>query len=291
MNEERLKGFLSGFIGGIFFGTAAIFIRLINLNAFSIVVWRLLLGGLLLVIILKPSISMLEKYTIPSLLLGILLLLHFILFVKSVQDTLVMNSTVLVNTAPIISLMITALLRIERIYPLDIIMVTVAFIGIVIMAWGSIKLEYNIIGDLEALLAALMISIYAIMARKYVKRDFDPYKLAGALYLMAGVLGVLIILPLRMFQIPKNQLDITYLALLAIIPTAGGHTLFLRALKGLAPHETQILALLEPIIASILAVLIFKEIPPLTSIIGSLIIFISIIILSIKTKSDQSNQE
>ncbi|MHA1616352.1 MAG: DMT family transporter [Candidatus Njordarchaeales archaeon] len=253
------------------------------LNAVSIVVWRLILGGSLLFLILRPSKTEYKTYLKLGGYLGVVLLLHFIFFVKSVQDTFVMNATVIVNSAPIITLVASWLFRTEKIDWVDFLIVYTGFLGILIMAWGSIRISGNIIGDLEAFLAALMISIYALSARKLVRRGYDPYRLAGPIYLLAGLLGLIITVPVGVFQLPQSWNDSLFIILLALIPTAGGHTLFLRALKGLAPHEAQILALLEPVVASILALIILQETPPLTSVIGSILVIISILLLSIRS--------
>jgi len=288
MNESghadlRLRSFVSGFVGGICFGTASIFIRLISLNAISIVVWRLLLGGGFLLLLLGISGKRLRLYLVPSFYLGIVLLLHFIFFVKSVQDTFIINATVIVNSAPLITLAISYILRIEKISEYDIVIVILGFLGTLIMSWGSFQLGYGLIGDIEALIAALMISLYSLLARRMVKNRLDPYKLAGPVYFIAGLMGLLLAGHLQIFELPAGLDDMTYILLLAIIPTAIGHTLFLRSLRGLAPHEAQILALLEPIVATILAVILLNEVPPLTSITGSLLICLSIILLSIRS--------
>lgn len=285
IRDERTKSFLSGLVGGIFYGTAAIFIRLITLDAASIAVWRLLLGGFIIISISKLPKKNFRSYLTSSLYLSIILLLHFIVFVKAVQDTFVINATVIVNCAPIISLLLSAILRIEKVSPQDLIFVVVGILGVFVMFWGSVRLGYNVLGDLEAFLAALTISAYAILARRLLRQGYDPYKLGGMVYCMAGAWGLAAIGTLGGLSTPSSSTDILFILLLAIIPTAGGHTLFLRALRGLAPHEAQILALLEPVVASVLAAVVLHEYPHTSSIIGGLLVFSSILLLSIRVQS------
>ena len=64
--------------------------------------------------------------------------------------------------------------------------------------------------------------------------------------------------------------------LLALIPTLLGHTLYNYILKFVKAHLVGMTILGEPVGASILAFLIFKEIPPDTIYLGGILIFIGI---------------
>jgi len=66
---------------------------------------------------------------------------------------------------------------------------------------------------------------------------------------------------------------------LGILPTAVGHTLYIVSVKVLKSYEAATLALLEPVSASLLAVILFNEVPGINSIIGSILIATAIILL------------
>ena len=273
-----------GIIGGVSFGTAAIFIRLITLNAIAITAWRLIIGGsvISLLMIRKPLADENVNYK-AIFLLGTILFIHFIFFIKSVQDTFILNATMLVNTAPLLSLIIVALLRLEKIDLLDTLAVILSVIGILVMFNCAFRINTEtFLGDIEALLAALAISIYAVSGRILLRGKINPIKLSGIVYLLAGVEAIIFSYVVNVNLTPSEVGEIVFLIALGLIPTAIGHTLFLYSLKGLKPHEIQILALLEPIVATILGVLIFMEIPPSTSLIGSIIIATTIILISIR---------
>ena len=279
---QRKKSITEGIIGGICFSTASIFIRLLNMNALSIIFWRMILGGLILLILLKPSLNLVKEYGIISIILGSFLFLHFYFFVKSVQDTYILNSTILVNTAPIISIVIVAILQTEKLDLKDIASVALGFLGVTVMIVGKGSVKFGVFGDFEALVAAFMISIYAIFARSKIRKIERSFILSGLIYLVAGVEATSICLLTGGIQIPMSSLDIFYILGLAFIPTALGHSLYLKSLKGLSPHETQILALLEPVGATILAFFLIREAPPSASIIGSIIIALSIFLIAKK---------
>jgi len=279
-----------GIIAGFSFGTASILIRFIkSLTFYDIAFWRLLLGALTLISISTlidrssiPKIYMSRKHLLKIFLMGIFLALHFLFFIKSVNDTYILNSTILVNTAPIITLIIAWVIRQDIITKRDIIAVTLAFSGILVISNISTNLHLGSIGDIEALLASLFISMYAILGRE-IRQIYDesPILLAALMYLSAipTILFTKIILLNKFILYPKIT-DLPYIILLAFIPTGIGHTFIVYALKGLKGHEVQLFGLLEPLTASILALIIFAETPPVTSLIGSIFIILGIIVIS-----------
>jgi len=284
LSRDRYLGFVYGTFAGVCFGTAAIFIRLLDLNALSIVSWRLLIGGSVLMILIISLGKFDKKFLRNGLLLGTILFMHFYFFVKSVQDTFIINSTVIVNSAPIISLVIIAIFKQEDLFKLDVVVVSLGFLGILIMFYGNLNFRINLIGDLEAFMAALMISIYSIIARKLLRIEMISIELASFIYLIAGLEALLLSSLIGRLQIPLNIDQLMIILMLGLIPTAIGHTLYLASLNGLAPHETQVLALLEPIVATFLGIILFNEKPLLISIIGSSLIYTSILLLLFKRR-------
>ncbi|MHA1665307.1 MAG: DMT family transporter [Candidatus Njordarchaeales archaeon] len=276
----RRRGLISGLAGGIFFGTAAIFIRLLTINSLSIVCYRLILGGLILLLITKIPKQL--SYISTSFYLGTILFLHFYFFVDSVQNTYILNATLIVNSTPMITLLLLFIFRLEKINKKDLFLVLIGFSGILLMTWHNLSLGNYLIGDIEALIAAFFISLYGILGRMKVAGEYNPYNLAGLIYIFAGIEATSLTVGLGALEFPVGTNEIIYIFLLALIPTAIGHTLYLRSLKDLKPYETQILALLEPIVATIIGIFIFREFPPLLSIIGSGLVCLSIIVISHK---------
>lgn len=104
---ERRKALFEGALAGMLFGTAAVLIRFLKgVDVFSIAFWRLVIAFLVLataiLFLRKPfGLDLLRRNFVQVLFLGVLLGLHFVLFVSAVMDTTIINATVLVNTAPI----------------------------------------------------------------------------------------------------------------------------------------------------------------------------------------------
>ncbi len=280
---DRARSLVEGIVSGISFGTAAIFIRLVSLNALSILFYRLFIGGLLLLMVFRPDFDLIRKsfrYVLP---LSVLLFAHFYFFIRSVQDTFILNATLIVNSAPILSIVLSMVFRLEIITIVEVFSVILSFLGIAIMSnFLFHSSSIHLIGDFEAFLAAFFISLYAIYSRRRQREGFDVHVLAGLIYLIASILGFIVATPLGLLEISLSFSDILYLVCLALIPTGIGHTLFLKALKRLKPYEAQTIALLEPITATVLGVIVFFEIPSLQQVIGAVIVFAGLVLLGYK---------
>ncbi len=281
-DNVRTSSLLIGILAGLSFSTASIIIRLLTISVESIVTYRLLVGGTLLLILLRPNLTDIKEHIATLLIMGTLLFLHFYLFVSSVKDTYILNATLLVNTTPIISLIILSLIGIEKINKKEVIAVITGFVGITIVSMINPTKGFGKIGDIEALLAALMISIYSIMGRVKLSKNIKVEYIAGLIYLIACLESVLINAPRGLLDYNLSLFDVLLILILGLVPTAIGHTAFLKSLEGLKPHETQLLAMLEPLGATVMAFFLFSEVPPINSLIGALLILVSIYIIAVK---------
>lgn len=112
----RKRALFEGVLAGTLFGTAAVLIRLLKgADVYSIAFWRLAIAffvlGVAIFFLRKPfRIDLLRRNFVQVLFLGVLLGSHFVLFVSAVMDTAIINATVLVNTTPIWSLLISFLI-------------------------------------------------------------------------------------------------------------------------------------------------------------------------------------
>ena len=85
------------------------------------------------------------------------------LFVSAVMDTTIINATVLVNTTPIWSLLISVLILGVKPSRLAVLGLIVSFLGVTIIACSDIAspiFSLNLKGDLEALFAAVAEAFY-----------------------------------------------------------------------------------------------------------------------------------
>ena len=283
--RTRKMALVEGITAGAFFGTAAIFIRLLSsVNVFSIAFWRLIIAAMalaLILLVLRKSfnLKLVQENLKDLIILSVFLGLHFILFVSAVKDTTILNATVLVNTAPIFSMFVSSFLFNAKPSRLAVLGLTVSFIGVCIIAIVDAQpfgFSLHLRGDLEAVLAAVVEAFYLNLGRK-TRSQMPILPTMLPIYLLTAlVIGVLSIPAGNMLAIPNNVETVLFLVGLGILPTAISHTLYFSSLSNLKSFETATMALLEPIGATVLGVMIFQEIPRQLFVFGAFLILLGI---------------
>lgn len=289
--RNRRLALLEGAIAGTFFGTAAIFIRfLTGVSVFSIAFWRLVIASLVLVVIILASRKSFRWSPIRNHfgrvgVLGVLLGLHFILFVSAVLDTSIINATMLVNTTSIWAMIVSTLIFKLKPSRNALIGIIVSFLGVTIITYGdavpgawTIQLK----GDLEAVMAAVLAAFYLNYGRETrQKSQITPLMLT--IYLFSS-LTVLIISAgtVQSFVFPPQASQILPLVGLAILPTAVAHSFYFSSLSHLKSFETAAMALLEPVGATLLGLVIFAEVPKPIFVLGAALILAGIVTVAIR---------
>lgn len=192
---------------------------------------------------------------------SLLLALHFAFWIASLEYTTVAASVVLVSTQPIfVALLGWAFLN-ERPLPSAWIGIVLAFVGSATVAGADLAVGSRALrGDLLALLGAVWISFYYVLAR-YLRatKDLLPYVTViyggTAAWLLVG--GLAAGVPLVGFDAPTWMA----LALLAIGPTILGHSSMNYALRYLRAYQVNVAILGEPIGAALWAALLLAEKP------------------------------
>lgn len=286
----RKKALFEGVLAGTLFGTAAVLIRLLkDMDVFSIASWRLIIAFLVLAATIfflrKPfGFSLLKRNFVQVLFLGVLLGSHFVLFVSAVMDTTIINATVLVNTTPIWSVLVSVLILGVKPTRLAVLGLIVSLLGVTVIAYAdvaSLTFSLNLKGDLEALLAAVAEAFYLSYGRD-TRRKVPILSLMLFIY-MLSTLTVLAAASAAAWSAPifstVSLKVVLILVGLGVLPTALAHTLYFSSLSSLKSFETATLALLEPIAATLLGVLIFAEVPSALFILGA--VFVSGGIISV----------
>lgn len=295
--RTRRLALIEGVTAGIFFGTAAILIRFLSsTDTFTIAFWRLIIACITLSTILilfkkKLNINIVRRNASQLTLLGALLALHFVFFISAVKDTTILNATVLVNTTPIFSMLISSFIFKVKPSKNALVGLMIAFAGAAIIALSDISNSKNNVtpttkGDAEAILAAVVESLYLNYGTK-VRKQMDIISIMLPIYATAGLTIGLLSIPASnktLIAFPINPQVIIALIGLGLLPTAIAHTLYFSSLSNLKSFETATMALIEPIGATALGILTFQEIPKAPFVLGAALILIGVIFI-VKNKS------
>ena len=288
-----VKTFAGLAVGTIAISFASTFIKFCeDVPSLMIATYRLVISSVILLIIAKSRnvrFSLFSKrQLVTGMLGGMFLALHFSVWISSLKFTSVASSVVLVTTNPIF-VGIFSYLFLRETQPVELIVgIILSFSGSIILAVGDSGLRgltindpSSLLGDSLALLGAIMASGYLLVGSR-MRRDVDVLSYASIVYSFSALF---LLMTSFLSGIPftgYRASSYVYMVLLAIVPQLIGHTSINWALKHLKASMIAITILGEPIGASILAYLIFKEGISSFQGMGIILILLAIIIASRK---------
>ncbi|MBZ5554424.1 MAG: DMT family transporter [Acidobacteriia bacterium] len=268
-------------LGVVAISFGSIFVRLCEAPSLVIAAYRLLIASIVLVPFQFSRPAALgegqsQSKAIYYLLAGTFLALHFTTWIASLKYTSVASSVVLVTANPLFVALFSWWFLREGISRRAIIGILVAVAGGILVARADIGIGHDTLkGDALALLGAIMMAGYILTGRvirsvtpltRYV---FRVYAAAGGLLVLLGVLT-------EPNWVHYSGRTFLFFALSALVPQSIGHTSLNWALRYFPAAVVAVCTLLEPVGASLLALLIFKEILTPEKVLGGFIILVGI---------------
>jgi drug/metabolite transporter (DMT)-like permease len=203
---------------------------------------------------------------------GVSLGVHFATWIASLSYTSVAASVLLVNTAPLFTLVFSWWLLGERASSAVRIAMAVALTGAALIAAGDWDGgPASLTGDALAMAGAVTLSLYHVIGRGL--RDALPLSayVLGVWATAAATLAVLATAArVPLFGYPLRTFAL-FLAL-AVVPTVIGHGLVNRSLRHIPAPTVGLFLLGEPIAASVLAYAVFGETPSRLTIAGGALV-------------------
>jgi drug/metabolite transporter (DMT)-like permease len=217
---------------------------------------------------------------------GIVLALHFILWITSLELTSVLISVVLVSTSPLWAALLEFVFLKSRLTTLALIGLVLAItggiiIGVPVDQTGPVSLGSNpLLGSLFALGGAIAVAIYLVIGRTVrPKLPLIPY-----IWLVYGIAAIFALVVVFVARAPVAGFSAQgYLLLLAvaIFPQLLGHSSFNYALKHLSATFVGVASQLEPVSSAFFAFLVFREMPTVVQLAGSVIIILGVVMATV----------
>ena len=268
-------------VASVSFGSSAIFIRFATqASAISLTFFRLSIAAFVM-IFLAISSRTLKRLNGHDLLLvsvsGAFLSLHFATFIFAVKETTVANATFLVNTGPVMLALLSPIIIKERTTSREVVGVLVATLGILLVAYAGNGFRSFGLGDISALSAAFLVAVYSLVGRYMRTSGVTTQCYTSYVYAAATLVSLVMteMLGGGTFR-SYNAVNIAAILGLGIVPTLVGHSLYNYSLGSVKVVTANLFPLLEPIIASFLAVLLFGEIPTITQVAGYSMILLAV---------------
>ena len=270
---DQKKGSLMAFVAVMFITPDSLFIRLSNVETWSLVFYRgiipfiLVFIGMLLIYRLK-FFNLLRSNGYYGLAYVLTFSVTNIAFVVSIQNTNVANTLIMIATAPMLSAILGSFFLKENPDKKTWVAIFITFFAALYIFYDSIKLG-NFFGDILGFVAAMGLAVGAVIIRSAKKLNLVP----------SAVAGKLIIALFAMFFVKDyslNNNDIYIVPLMCVMCVAIPFVLVTIAPRFITAAEVNLFFLLETIIGPIWVWLVIKEQPTPETIVGGAIIVLTI---------------
>jgi drug/metabolite transporter (DMT)-like permease len=260
---------------------AAPLVRLSHATPLVIATWRLFFSVVVIAAILAPrrgwtQWKRLDRRGVALALgAGVMLALHFWSWTASVDMTSIAASVVLVNIQPVIVALISVVWLHESPTGRQWLGIAIAMAGACIVAWGDARFAASaqgaraVLGDALALGGGVAAALYYLVGRRLRKTlDLWPYValVYGACFVV--LLGICVVT--RAPLLPQPSREVAIFVALAAGPMLLGHTGLNWALKYLPAYVVNVVALGEPVGATLIAALVpsIREVPSALTLVG-----------------------
>ena len=272
LNDQQ-KGSILAFVGVMFITPDSLLIRLSSIETWGMLFYR---GSIPFFAVLISLILYYKKNFYRALInigsVGIFYAISFsicnITFIISIQNTNVANTLIMVALAPMLSAVLGAFFLKENPDKKTWIAIFITFLSVTFIFYDSIQLG-NLVGDIFGFITALGLAVNANLARFAKSKDLVP----------AAVIGKLGTALFAFFFVESFALinyDILIIPLMCIMCVAIPFVLVTIAPRFITAAEVNLFFLLEVILGPIWVWLVIKEQPSLETIIGGIVIILTI---------------
>ena len=270
---DQKKGSLMAFVAVMFITPDSLFIRLSNVETWSLVFYRgiipfiLVFIGMLLIYRLK-FFNLLRSNGYYGFAYVLTFSVTNIAFVASIQNTNVANTLIMIATAPMLSAILGSFFLKENPDKKTWVAIFITFFAALYIFYDSIKLG-NFFGDILGFVAAMGLAVGAVIIRSAKKLNLVPSAVVGKL-----IIALFAMLFVKDYSLNNN--DIYIVPLMCVMCVAIPFVLVTIAPRFITAAEVNLFFLLETIIGPIWVWLIIKEQPTPETIVGGAIIVLTI---------------
>jgi drug/metabolite transporter (DMT)-like permease len=267
-------------------------VRLSHAHPLAIAAWRL--GFTLAAVLLALALTgqwrewrrLHRRELAVAVAAGVTLALHFWSWNTSVALTSVAASVVLVNTQPVVVAALSAVWLREPPSRRQWLGIGIAMLGALVVAWPDLRESgatgghpRALLGDLLALVGALMAAIYFVAGRR-LRRALGLWSYVGLVYGTCFVVLLLLAALADAHLAPQPARELGIFAALALGPMLLGHTGHNWALARSPAYEVNLTLLGEPVGATVIAALLpgIREVPGVATFAGGAIVLAGILL-------------
>ncbi len=289
MNNKAIGFLLIGLLAGsgtVLFFKASI-MEPVTLAAFRLLIAAFVLSPVYILKLRKNPGYFNYRQLKKSLLPGVFLAIHFVLWIIGGRMTPAVNATMISNLFPVIMPFLLFFHFKEKISRNETIATLIIIGSLVILLFFDFDNNPEFfIGDIVCFVGMIFVALYMIQARIH-KDTPDIYLYIVPVYFVAGIMclitAVILEDPFRVYQLKEYLLALG----LGLIPTVIGHSSYNYAMRYIRGQVVAIIMSTMFIFSGIWAYFLFNEIPGIPFIVISVLIFASTMFVIITHKNDR----
>ena len=282
----KVPGYILCLLGGFFLSWGGLIIRSFETqDMWQILLIRSFFFIITLIIFLvltykKNTTEIIKKSGFPAIIAGLFLSLSFVAYIAAMSMTTVANVVFIISTQTIFLAIFGYLFLKEKISLKGFIAIFLALIGMIVMVGNSIN-QGTLLGNVISFAIPINFTILVMIIRKFPELDMIPAIFYSGIF--SGIYGLFLSSSLTF-----SMNDIIMGFLLGVPQLAFGFICVTIGTKTTQAVTVGLLMLLETIFAPIWVWIFLNEVPPLSVLIGGLII-ISAVVLKSSDKSKEIN--
>lgn len=290
--KQQARGSVYALAAGILWGSMGVFVRHLNalgLASLDIAWFRVFFGLLVVGLYLFFSHRELLKVKLRDLPLfvgtgiGSLFLLN-LTYYTSMQYVSLATACVLLYTAPIFVMLLSALLFHEAITPKKLLALVLAFLGCALVSGLGADTTTSTVGILLGLGAAVSYSLYSIIGRFILRRGYATWTMIFYTFLFCTLANCLTCDWSKLCLVATQPVELLWAFGLGVVTAFFPYVFYSKALERMEGSRASILASIEPVVAALFSVFLLHEPLGITGVIGILLVLAAIILLSVTPK-------
>ena len=295
-NNKAMIGSILIILAGCFWGSMGIFVRKLGtygFNSIQIVSIRVTLAALIfaLILLIKDRAGFRISFKDIPLFLGLgfgSILFFTICYFTAITMMSLSTAAILLYTSPVWIMIMSVLFFHEKLNKRKLVALALAFAGCVFVS-GISGEGMTPAGLLVGLGSGIGYGLYSILGTIALRR-YSPYTVTTYTFIFAAIGSWIICWPADMLNKLSGTADIGFLivfcCLTALITAVIPFLAYTIGLESVEASKAGIIATIEPMVATLIGILVFSEPLTIMSGLGILLILSAVVILNLKQKRE-----